>query len=204
MVFVLSVDRVTWVAIAISSVALMVSARALFIAEREHRERERERRARAKLRLDVEPWATPVPDGDGVYRLDERTGRYVALRLTLINEGDRDAGRTRVEVRAPLATGGGDSQWITPACNPRPSPDDQAGRISSVPLHPRLLPLTCVLSRTLAEVAVEVPEELYFRFTTAHAGGNIDAYPIEIRVDAEGADEPLALTHRVLVGSSSA
>src|SRR3954447_13967503 len=84
----------------ISGESNTLARRALGISEAEHEQRELERKARARLRVDVGV-VDRDPDEQGVIRLGGTSGN-LRLRIAVRNDGDRDAGRGKVEATFPL------------------------------------------------------------------------------------------------------
>jgi hypothetical protein len=173
----------------ISAESTEIAQRALAISEAEHEQRELERKARARLAVDVEIVAWP-PDVHGITRLG---GSHANLRLkiAIANDGDRDAGRSKVEVTFPMTVSDISIRWTDPSGRELPDYPERAARIDE----------TNVLSRTLDGIGRDLGETLYVTFPVeVPMGDNVNDYPIRVRVAAEGADGDTVVPFRLKVG----
>jgi hypothetical protein len=164
-----------------------IAQRALAISEEEHAQRLAERAARARLVVSAEIVEYPT-DSDGVIWVSTTLGG-LRLAITIRNEGDRDAGRGKIEATFPASLLGFDPElrWT-----------DASGRDLS---NAAQVGETYVLTRELDGVARAVPETIVaavpILMPTVH--GDVSDYSIRIVVLAEGAD-PAEITFPLRIG----
>ncbi len=129
-----------------------------------------------------------VPDADGVIWLSTTIGG-LRLAITIRNEGDRDAGRGKIEATFPASLLGHPEELRWTDASDRGLSD--AARIGE----------TYVLTRELDSVARGVPETVVAAVPILMPGGhgNVDDWSIRIVVLAEGAD-PAELTFPLRIG----
>lgn len=182
-------DAVSWVAIGISAASLIaavflglrstgIARRALRISEAEHQQRQRDRQARAKLDVDVE-CVNMEQRADGVL-LTEGNNANVRLKITVTNSGDREAGRGVVEVDAPLGISDLGFRWSDAGGRELPEYPERAARVGD----------RNVLSRQFDGVGLGVPQEIYVTMPTSVPSD----FPVEVRVRAEHANEPVTVS----------
>lgn len=108
-----------------------IAREALTIAQREERERQQARGTRARLGAEVGFVGRENQIRDGVL-WQEGSGGSVVLALTVHNDGDRDAGRTRIEVTLPSSMDSGEFPNLPSAATPHASPALPRARAESV------------------------------------------------------------------------
>jgi hypothetical protein len=143
----------------------------------EHAQRQAERAARA--RLTVEPRIlVHEPDADGLLR-QEGSGGQLRLEITIRNDGNRDAGRGKIEVTFPHIVTDTGIRWTNAGGHELPN-SERAGRVGE----------TNVIAGAFDGVARDLPERVYLHFpiSVPQDDDTIYDYPIVVRVAAEGAD----------------
>jgi hypothetical protein len=169
-----------------------IAQRALAISEEEHAQRLAERTARARLVVSAEIVGYPhdsVPDADGVIWLSTTIGG-LRLAITIRNEGDRDAGRGKIDVTFPESLLGFHVEELRLT--------DASGRDLSTAAQ---IGATYVLTSELDGVSRAVPETVVAAVPIVMPSyhGNVSDYSIRIVVLAEGAD-PAELTFPLRIG----
>jgi hypothetical protein len=167
-----------WRANSKSDNANEIATKALAISEREEAARLADRKARARLSVSV-GLVGYTPDTGGILRLTG-SGGQLRLAITIRNdEGDRDAGRTKVEAIFPLIVNDSYTRWSDASGRPLPDYPLTATRIGE----------TNVLERTLDAVSRGVSESLFAAFPVSVPNGDyLNDYSINVRVVAEGAE----------------
>ena len=164
-----------------------IAQRALAISEEEHAQRQAERMARARLVVSAEILGHPT-DSDGVIWVDTTIGG-MRLAITIRNEGDRDAGRGKVEATFPESLLGyaPELQWT----------DASARGLSNAAQFGE----TYVLTRELDGVARAVPETVVADVPIVMPSfhGDVGDYSIRIVVLADGA-EPAEVAFPLRIG----
>jgi hypothetical protein len=169
---------IAWRANNKSDAANDISRRALAVSEAEHEDRRHERQARAQIVVSAHVLMFN-PNDDGVIRLG---GSHGTLRteISIVNAGDRDAGRGNVEVTLPLTISDMGARWTDPSGRELPEFPQRAARVGDANL----------LLRPIDGVARNVPERMWFTVpVTVPNGGDVNEYPIRIAVAAEGAED---------------
>jgi hypothetical protein len=154
-----------------------IARSALAISESEYADRRREHAARAALTVSIGV-VDRENDSDGILRLG---GSHGNLQLVFLvgNNGDRDAGRGRIEVTFPATHSDPSIRWTDPNGRELPQHPERAARIGE----------TNLLTRALDGVSRDVDETLYARLPVLiPSGEDVNDYPIHARVVAEGAD----------------
>jgi hypothetical protein len=165
-----------------------ISGRALQLTALEHSTRAREREARARIELTVLPGANHEFDPHGVIWSQGST-IVTTLELTIVNRGDRAAGRTSIDVWVPRFTS--DPFWADGAGGrevagvPRSTPDPKVRLNDGIGAHTYE---SARLTRVLDGVPVDQPERLYVRATFPTQDDEA-AYPVDVIVRAEHAED---------------
>jgi hypothetical protein len=146
-------------------------------ATEEHAQRQAERAARARLRIEPRI-LVHEPDAD-LLLMQGGSGGDLRLEITIHNDGERDAGRGKIEVTFPQIVTDTGIRWTNAGGHELPD-SERAARVAE----------TNVTARAFEGVSRDMPERLYVKFPIAVPPDRetIYDYPITVRLVAEGAD----------------
>jgi hypothetical protein len=168
-----------WRAVDKADDANKIATKALGISEREEKARAADRNSRARLAVSLGIMVYE-PGADGIVRLGGSSG-YLRLRIVIGNDGDRDAGRGRVEATFPITVNDSGLRWSDAGGRPLSAHPESAARVGN----------ENVLDRAIDGASRGMTETLYVTFPVDVPGGDgVNDYPIRVRVAAEGAEPP--------------